>query len=142
LVLAGRDPSAEVQNLAQIPGVEVHADVPSMVPYFDAARVVVVPLRIGTGTRLKALEAMASGRPVVGSSEGLAGLGIVDGVEARVADRPEEFATAILETLRRDEVAAALGRAGRRHVEKHFGWDALGERYVSTVADLVERVER
>jgi glycosyltransferase involved in cell wall biosynthesis len=142
LVLAGRDPSVEVHTLAQIAGVEVHADVPSMVPYFEAARVVVVPLRIGTGTRLKALEAMASGRPVVGTSEGLAGLGIRDGVQARVADEPAEFAAAVAETLRRDDLAAALGTAGRRHVEQQFGWDAIGEQFVSTVADLVEREPR
>src|SRR5205823_15052400 len=78
VALVGRSPAPEVEALGALDGVEVHADVPSVVPYLRAARVAIVPLRIGTGTRLKAREAMAAGRPVVGTTVGLEGLAVTD----------------------------------------------------------------
>lgn len=137
LVLAGRAPGPGVRELERLPGVSVHADVPSMTPYFEAARVVVVPVRVGAGTRLKALDAMAVARPVVGTTVGLEGLGIVDGREAFVADTPESFAAAVLETLRSEDLARAMGDAGREHVERGFGWDRIGEGFVAAISELV-----
>ena len=137
LVLAGRDPGPAVRELERLPGVSVHADVPSMAPYFEAARVVVVPVRVGAGTRLKALDAMAAARPVVGTTVGLAGLGIVDGRQAFVADAPEAFAAAVARTLRSDNVAREMGAAGRQHVEDRFGWDRIGEQFVATISGVV-----
>lgn len=137
LMLAGRSPKEEVLALAALPGVSIHADVPSMVPYFEAARAVVVPLRVGTGTRLKALEGMAAARPVIGTSVGMGGLGIVDGVQARIADEPEKFAAAVAEALRQDELAGSLARNGRSHVESSFGWERVGAQFVTTVAEVL-----
>src|SRR3546814_292233 len=71
LCVVGRRPPSEVLSLAGRPGVRVEGDVPDSVPWYDSSDVVVVPLRIGTGTRLKALEAMAAARPVVGTTIGL-----------------------------------------------------------------------
>jgi glycosyltransferase involved in cell wall biosynthesis len=141
LVLAGRSPVDEVLDLGRLPGVSIHADVPSMVPYFESTRLVVVPLRVGTGTRLKALEAMAAGRPVVGTTIGLDGIGAVDGTGARVADDPEAFASAVVETLTRDDIAGSLARSGRAHVERDFGWDRIGSQFVAIVSELLEREE-
>jgi polysaccharide biosynthesis protein PslH len=139
LVLAGRSPGAAIRELERLPGVSVHADVPSMTPYFEAARSVVVPVRVGAGTRLKALDAMAVARPVVGTSVGLEGLGIVDGRQAFVADTPEEFAAATITTLQSDEVARAMGAAGREHVERGFGWDRIGEKFAAVISELASR---
>ena len=139
LVLAGRTPTAAVRALSDIPGVELHADVPSMVDYFERCRAVAVPLRVGTGTRIKALEAMAAGRPVIGTSVGLEGLGIVDGVQGRVADDPDTLASALIEILRGPDLAEELGRAGRRHVEAHFDWNRIGDQLVRLVGHLLER---
>jgi glycosyltransferase involved in cell wall biosynthesis len=136
LVLAGRAPGPVVRQLGRLPGVSVHADVPSMTPYFEAARVVVVPVRVGAGTRLKALDAMAMARPVVGTTIGLEGLGILDGRQAFVADTPEAFAAAVLKTLRSDDVARAMGAAGRDHVEGGFGWDRIGQQFAAAVSEL------
>jgi len=137
-MVVGRSPAAEVRALAQRPGVEVHADVPSMVPYFESARAVVVPLRVGTGTRLKALEGMAAGRPVVGTAVGMAGIGVEDGVHALVADDPRTFAAAVIDALRRDTLARSLADAGRAHVERNFGWDRIGARFVEMASELLE----
>lgn len=137
LMLAGRDPVPEVTALAASPGVSVHANVPSMAEYFERARVVVVPLRVGTGTRLKALEAMAAGRPVVGTAVGLEGIGADDGTHALVRDDPAAMAAAVVDTLERDELAHALGEAARTHVERSFSWDRVGAQFVAAVSELM-----
>jgi glycosyltransferase involved in cell wall biosynthesis len=142
--IVGRHPVPEVVALGRRPGVEVHADVPLMVPWLRWARVVVVPLHIGTGTRLKVLEAMAAGRPIVGTSVGLEGLGIVDRAQARVADDPSAIADAIAELLTCDAEADMLAVSGRRHVENHFRWDVLGDRFADTIQSVMKpiRTER
>lgn len=138
LMLVGRTPAQEVRELARLPGVQVHADVPSMRGYFDSARVVVVPLRVGTGTRLKALEGMAAGRPVVGTRVGLDGIGVVDGVQALVADGADALAAAVVRPLQSDELAEALAASGRAHVEGRFGWDRIGGQFVAMVSELLD----
>lgn len=138
-VLAGQSPARAVLRLADMPGVEVHPDVPSMESYFEGARAVVVPLRVGTGTRLKALQAMAAGRPVVGTSVGLEGLGMTDGIQGRVVDAPGELASAVIDVLRDRELANALGSSGRRHVEEHFGWERMGRQLVELIQELLDQ---
>jgi len=138
-VLAGRSPVPEVLALDRLSGVTVRADVPSMVPYFESARVVVVPIRQGTGTRLKALEAMAAARPVVGTTLGLEGIGARHGVNALVEDDPKAFGDAVIELLRHDELAGALGQSGRAHVERHYGWDPIGTQFVAVVSELLDQ---
>jgi glycosyltransferase involved in cell wall biosynthesis len=140
LTLAGRRPQPEVRALGRLPGVSVAADVPSMAMYFESARAIVVPLRMGTGTRLKALEAMAAGRPLVGTRVGLDGLAISDGEQARVADDPEQMATALIEVLRDRSAAERMGRCGRAHVEGRFEWERIGARLVGVAAELIGEV--
>jgi polysaccharide biosynthesis protein PslH len=137
LILAGRSPVAEVLRLEQVPGVKVHPDVRSMVPFFQSARVVVVPLRVGTGTRIKALEAMAAARPVVGTTVGLEGLRAIDGTHLRVADDSDAITRDVIEVLTRDDVAQALGTAGRALVEERFGWDRIGADFVALVSEIL-----
>jgi glycosyltransferase involved in cell wall biosynthesis len=83
---------------------------------------------------LKALEALAAGRPVVGTTIGLEGLGLIDGVQARIADEPEEMASAIVEVLLADDVALQLAQAGRKHVEGQFSWDRIGVLFAGVLA--------
>ncbi|MGH9015259.1 MAG: glycosyltransferase [Acidimicrobiia bacterium] len=140
--LVGRQPVPGIVALVRRSGVHLHADVPEMAPWLVQARVVVVPLRIGTGTRLKALEAMAAGRPVVGTSIGLEGLGVVDGEHARVVDEPAAIADAIAELLISDAAAETLATGGRRLVEERFRWDALGSRLGDALEAIANRVSR
>lgn len=142
LILAGRAPLAEVLELGELPGVSVHPDVPSMVPYFESARVVVVPLRVGTGTRLKALEAMAARRPLVGTTVGLQGIGVVDGIQALIADNPEAISAAVRAVLSHDDLANSLAQAGRAHVESRFGWDRIGQQFVRMASKLLDGEKR
>jgi glycosyltransferase involved in cell wall biosynthesis len=140
--IVGREPLPEVRALGQRPGVAVHADVASVVPWLEQARVAVVPLRIGSGTRLKALEAMASSRPVAGTSVGLEGLGIEAGTQALVADDPALLAAAIVQLLTDDALANRVAAAGAEYTRERFAWVSIGRRFVDTLLELVQRQAR
>lgn len=108
--------------------VQVTGAVPDMRPYLEMASVFVAPLQIGGGTRVKILEAQASGRPVVSTSIGAEGLDAIDGASILLADAPEAFAQRIIEVLTDRSLAHRIALAGRRHVEARFDWDGIGER--------------
>ncbi len=133
LAVVGARPVPRVLDLAGLPGVTVHPDVASTVPFLQAARVALVPLRIGSGSRLKALEAMAAGRPVVGTTIGLGGLAYEAGTHALVADDVAGLADATIRLLGDDALAAELAAAGRELVEARYRWD----RIAAAFADLV-----
>ena len=139
LEIVGRQPTAEVRALAAEPGVALHFDVPTVVPYLHSARVAVVPVRVGTGTRLKALEAMAAGRPVAGTTIGLDGIGAVDGVNAAIADDPVELAARVVALLRDNDLATRLAAAARQHVEANFSWTPIAREFADRLASLVDR---
>jgi polysaccharide biosynthesis protein PslH len=124
LLLVGKDPAPEVKEL-QRPRVTVTGEVPSVMPYLSRAAVSVVPLQAGGGTRLKILESMAAGVPVVSTSIGAEGLDLTSGVEAVLADTTPDIAAAISRVLAEPELSAALATAARRRVEEDFGWDRI-----------------
>jgi glycosyltransferase involved in cell wall biosynthesis len=136
LVLVGRQPDQRTRTLGESPGVEAHFDVPSVVPHLQSARVAVVPLRMGSGTRLKALEAMAAGRPVAGTPIGLEGLGLSDGESAVVADDPEMLAARIVRLCVDDGYAQHLIARARRLVDERFSWDHVAGGYIDSVLSL------
>jgi sugar transferase (PEP-CTERM/EpsH1 system associated) len=88
----------------------------------------VVPLRVGGGTRLKILEAMALGTPVVSSSKGAEGLEATRDEDILIADTPAEFADAVLRLLSDGALRARLAVNGRRLVESRYGWRVIGGR--------------
>lgn len=132
-LLVGREPDERVRRLGGIPGVETHFDVPDVLPLLQGARVAVVPLRQGSGTRLKALEAMAAGRPLVGTPVGLEGLGLTDGSSAAIATTVEELAERAARLLVDASMADGMAREARRLAEATFGWDHLAEVYLDQV---------
>jgi glycosyltransferase involved in cell wall biosynthesis len=134
--IVGAKPPSEVLALDRLDGVNVHPDVPDIRPYLEAARVAVVPLQIGSGTRLKALEALAAGRPVVGTTIGLEGLGLVDGRDVLVADEASTFAEQTVRLLGDDALAESLAQAGRRLVEECYSWEKIGKRFCDIVLGL------
>jgi glycosyltransferase involved in cell wall biosynthesis len=93
-------------------------------PHLERASVVIAPLRIGGGTRLKVLEAMAMAAPVVSTSIGAEGIGVTGGREVLLADTASSLATEVVRVLRDDRLAADLGNAGRRLVEQSYDWRA------------------
>lgn len=135
LQIVGHRPAPEVLAMAQRPGVHLHADVESVTPFLLAARVAVVPLHVGSGTRLKALEAMAARRPLVGTTIGLSGLGLVDGIHARIVDDADAFASAVVEALEGHNVAGLVANA-RRLVEERFSWSSIGRDFAAHLTAL------
>jgi glycosyltransferase involved in cell wall biosynthesis len=103
------------------------------------ATVCVVPLRQGGGTRLKILEAMALGTPVVATAKGAEGLEVVDGEHLLLADTPEAFAAATLRLLGDPALRARLSVSARRLVEARYDWSAIGRRFVALVEETVAR---
>ena len=123
--IVGQQPHVRVQALAEHPAVTVTGRVPDVRPYIAGAGVYVVPLRIGGGTRLKVLEAMAMGQALVSTHLGCDGFDFEDGRQVCFADDPAAFAEAAVALLRDRARAADLGRSARAYVEAHFGWDAI-----------------
>jgi len=123
--VVGQQPHARLLPLAARPAITITGRVPDVRPYIAGAGVYVVPLRIGGGTRLKVLEAMAMGQAIVSTRLGCDGFPFEDGREVRFADEPGAFAETVMSLLRDRKAAAALGRVARAHVEAHFGWDAI-----------------
>ena len=100
-------------------------DVPDVRPHLADAALVVVPLRIGGGSRLKILEAMAASKPVISTTIGAEGLSVLDGEHLAVADDPAEFARAVVSLLGDPQRRQALAKAGRALVEVDYGWDRI-----------------
>lgn len=137
LRIIGPHPSGEV--LARRgPRVEVLGCVDDLRPHLSRAAVVVVPLRVGGGTRLKILEAMAMGRPVVSTTIGAEGIEAVDGQDLLRADGAEAFAAAVRRVLDDGDLARRLGAGGRALVERRYGWTAIAaglERFLDGVVE-------
>ena len=123
--VVGQSPTPRVQALAANPGVIVTGRVPDVRPYIAGAAVYVVPLRIGGGSRLKVLEALAMGRAVVSTSLGGEGYPLTAGRELLVADEPAEFARAVVELLRDPVRRAELGRAGQKFAAERYDWGVI-----------------
>jgi len=133
LDIVGARPTPEVLALGRLPGVTVHADVADVADFLRAARVAVVPIRVGSGSRLKALEALAAGRPVVGTTIGLEGLDLLAGEDVLVADDPAAFAAEVVRLLRDDSLAEALAHAGRAAVVERFAWPGIAAGFTSSL---------
>jgi glycosyltransferase involved in cell wall biosynthesis len=106
-------------------GVILVGPVPSVRPWLESAAVVVAPLRIGGGTRLKVLEAMAMARPVVATTIGAEGIDAVSGRDLLIADDPVGLARATLRVLEDRRLGEHIGLAGRRLVERRYDWDVI-----------------
>ena len=139
LCLVGRKPSAAlVQRVQATDGVELNADVPDVRPYLARSGVMVVPLRIGGGSRLKILEALATGLPVVSTRIGAEGLEIEPGRHHIEANGPDEMARALIGCIRDPGPARAQADQARRFVLDRYDWDTLADRLEEVWFQCVE----
>jgi len=133
--VVGAYPPESLRALAAAtPGVELLGLVPATAPHYRRATVFVAPILRGSGTRLKILEAMASGSAVVSTTIGAEGLGAGDG-EIRLADDPAAFADEVVALLRDPAGRDALARRARAFVEERFDWPAIARRLLEAWAD-------
>jgi sugar transferase (PEP-CTERM/EpsH1 system associated) len=128
LTLIGSNPAPAVWELAREPNVEVTGTVPDVVPYYRDAVAAIVPLRTGGGTRLKILEAMAAGVPVVSSRQGAEGLALSPGQDIEVLDDDNGWLPALTAIATEPGLWNARSVAGLALVRAHYDWRLLGER--------------
>lgn len=138
VTIVGSGPPAEVLAWQRLSGVTVTGAVADVRPHFRRSTATIVPLRVGGGTRLKILESLASGRPVVSTSIGAEGLGLRDGEHLLIADDPGEFARKTTELLQDRALRERLLNAARPFLEAHCSWSRLGERYESLCRQVAE----
>ncbi len=122
--VVGQKPHAALEPLRAHPQVVLTGWVDQIEPYLAGADIVVVPLRMGSGTRLKVLQALSMARPLVGTTLGCSGLALRDASHLRLADDSATFARAISELLR-DTTRFEMAERGRGHVQEHFDWKVL-----------------
>lgn len=123
--IVGHRPHPRLLALQSHPQITLTGRVDDITPYWAGAKVYVAPLRMGSGTRFKILEAMASGCAVVSTTIGAQGLGVTSGQELILADTPTAFAAAIEGLLENPAQREALGQAGRQFVQHHFDWSVI-----------------
>jgi glycosyltransferase involved in cell wall biosynthesis len=127
LYLAGRSPDPSVvQIAARDPQVQLIPDPEDIRPWMARGSVFICPVLDGGGTRLKILDAMAMGLPIVTTTLGGEGLNVVAGKHLLVADTPEDFASATLSLLNQESLRRQLGAEGRKLVEEKYSWQAAG----------------
>ncbi len=121
--IVGTHPPPEVRALANTDtGINVTGYVPDVEPIIRRSSVLVVPLRAGSGMRVKILNALAQGLPVVTTTLGYEGIAAVPGRDLLVADTPEAFAEAVVRVLTDETLARSLATNGRRLIEQHYDY--------------------
>jgi len=125
LRVAGMDAPDSIRKLSALPGVTVVGAVKDVVPEYERAGIAVAPLRAGSGTRIKILEAFSYGVPVVSTSMGAAGLDVTHEVHLLIADTPEEFAAACLRLIEDDRLAERLSRNALKWVRETHSLDRV-----------------
>jgi glycosyltransferase involved in cell wall biosynthesis len=139
--LVGANPAPRVTQLGRNPDVEVLANVPDLAPYYAEAAVVVVPLRAGSGTRIKILEAFGYRRPVVSTTIGAEGLGVTNGEQLLIADDPEPFAEGCVRLLEDSTLSAALTASARDWLLANHSLDRVESVIRSLYEPVLKRYE-
>lgn len=129
VTIAGSSPASAVVALNQLAGVTVLASPAEVAPLYQQARVAVVPIHAGGGTRIKILEAFASGVPIVSTALGAEGLDIADGIHLLIADTPDEFAAACMRLAQDEELRARIIPAARQLQADRYSLDMLKQRF-------------
>ena len=141
--IVGARPSPAVRRLGDDPRVRVTGPVDDVRPYYAAAAAAVVPLRAAGGVRMKILEGMALGVPIVSTTIGAEGLGLEDGCELLIGDTPQQLADAAIRLVRDSALRERLSRQARATALRRFSWESVGRRleeiYASVLAAEVRR---
>ena len=139
MTFVGTAPPKEIADAAQKdPQVKATGFVDDIRPYIDEAAVMVVPIRIGSGTRLKILDAMAMGKAIVSTSVGCEGINVSDGKNIVIADNPEDFASKTIKLLKNPDTRINLERNAIELV-KTYDWNLIGEKQELVYKDVMSR---
>jgi polysaccharide biosynthesis protein PslH len=137
--IVGRKIPAWVKKESRKKDILVTENIPDARDAYKSASIMVAPIKGAGGTRLKILEAMAAGLPVVSTTVGVAGLNLKDHKNVMIADNYAEIAQKALELLSDKVLAERIGIAGRKHVEKHFDWKSIVKLHDPIYRELVKK---
>jgi glycosyltransferase involved in cell wall biosynthesis len=135
--IVGRNPGARVRELAARPGIVVTGTLDDVRPSIAEGSLYVVPLRAGSGTRIKIFEALSMGQAVVSTSVGAEGLALESGRHFLAADTAHDFAQAVIRLLRDPARRRALGDAGRALVEANYSWSKVARQFEARCEEVV-----
>jgi polysaccharide biosynthesis protein PslH len=139
LRIVGRKPPESISNqYSSLPGIEFVGEVKEVGSHLDRATVIIVPLRIGGGSRIKILEALAAGKAVISTTIGAEGLDVISREHLLIADSPAAFAGGIEELLGSTQLRRRLGANGRNLVAARYGWDQIAIRLETVWYDVSE----
>jgi len=134
--IIGGNPTPQVLTLMNDASISVTGYVDDVRPFADKGTIFVVPLRIGSGTRLKILEALAMGIPIVTTSLGIEGIQARNGEHLLIADTPQEFARCVIELLQDKQFRLRLAAEGRKLVERKYDWRVIGNQMDKLIQHL------
>jgi glycosyltransferase involved in cell wall biosynthesis len=137
-VIVGSRPAPEILALRSQPGITVTGTVDDVRPFYGRALAVVAPVRVASGTRLKVLEAMAAGVPVISTTLGVEGLTVTAGNDVLVADAPAEMADTVAALDTESPLWQSIARNARELVKTRYDWPIIGERLRRWYADQLE----
>jgi sugar transferase (PEP-CTERM/EpsH1 system associated) len=138
--VVGRRPPEKIKNLEKAdPSIKVTGTVDDVRPYVDKARVYIVPIRIGGGTRIKIYEAMAQKKAVVSTTVGAEGLPLTDGKHIIIKDQPDQFAEAVCSLMENAEMAGQLGENARKFVTGEVSWEKIARKFSDALEGIVNQ---
>jgi sugar transferase (PEP-CTERM/EpsH1 system associated) len=135
--IVGRNPPSEITELSSIAGIEVTGSVDDVRRYYREALAAVVPLKVGGGSRLKILEAMAAGVPVVSTKLGAEGLDVSDGENILLAESSAQLANGIFRLIETADLRARLIAGGHVLVRARYDWSMVGAKLLDQYQTLV-----
>jgi glycosyltransferase involved in cell wall biosynthesis len=138
LRVTGKTDDVLTARLPRAPGVTFTGYLEDVRPAVARSAVCLAPLRLGGGTRLKILEAMALGTPVVATAKGAEGLAVANGHDILIADDPAAFAAAVLRLLREADLRQRLSANARRTVAAQYDWAAIGQRFTQVIEHALD----
>ena len=137
VAIVGGDVPEQIRNAARNDrNIEFLGYVDDPVPYIQRSKIFIVPILSGSGTRLKILEAMSVGKPVVTTTIGCEGIRGTDGVHFFIADTPKAFAERVIQLLRDDHQRRTVGDAARQFVEDKYDWDLICHKISTIYQDM------
>ena len=135
VVIAGANPPADIKNIAERnKEIAVTGYVEDILEVYSKSKVFIAPIRYGTGMRLKILEAMALGIPVVSTSIGARG---ISGNSIAIADTSQEFGSKVIKLLWNSDNYGNLSREARTTIEKFYNWKLISDKYENIYYELI-----
>lgn len=135
LILVGKDPVSEIQNLAD-DDIIITGFVPSVVPYYNTADIVIIPILWGGGLKTKLIEVSVYGKPVVSTTQGVKGSLFQDKKDLVIADAANDFADVCVDMLKNSEKYSEMAQHMKKTAEENYLWDIIGPEYANILENI------